>query len=186
MASSMVGASGFGATGKPKKIGNTGYQSVTSQQFTPEQMELFTQMFGQVGPDSYLSKLAGGDQSAFGELEAPALQQFSELQGGLASRFSGMGGVGANRTSGAQNAQTSAASNFSQQLQAQRLGIRQNAMRDLQSMSSELLGQRPYSEHILEPKQKEPSFWEKLLGSIGGAGAQLGGSYATKKLGIYG
>lgn len=172
---SLIGASGFGATGKPQKIGNTGYQSVTSQQFSPEQMNLFQRMFGQVGPESFTSKLAGGDQSQFDQLEAPALQQFSELQGGLASRFSGMGGVGANRTSGAQNAQTSAASNFAQQLQAQRMGIQQNSIEQLHQMSAELLGQKPYEQYMIPKQQKKSSFWEQLLGGLaGGAGKAMG------------
>ena len=35
-----------------------GYQKFAMQQFTPEQMELFSQMFSQVDPESFLSKLA--------------------------------------------------------------------------------------------------------------------------------
>jgi hypothetical protein len=169
-----TGGQGFGATGQPQKLGKSGYQSVVSQQFTPEQMNLFSQMFGQVSPDSYLSRLAGGDQSQFAQLEQPAIRQFGELQSGLASRFAGMG-VGANRSSGAQNAQTSAAQNFSQQLQSQRMGLQNQALKDLMSYSSELLGQRPYSEYLLEPQAEEPSFWDKLLGGLsGGVGTALG------------
>jgi hypothetical protein len=162
-----TGGQGFGATGKPRGIGN-GYKAVTSQQFTPEQMNLFSQMFGQVSPDSYLSRLAGGDQSQFAQLEQPAIRQFGELQSGLASRFAGMG-VGANRSSGAQNAQTSAAQNFSQQLQSQRMGLQNQALKDLMSYSSELLGQRPYEQYIMQEQQKKPSFWEQLAGGFGQA-----------------
>ena len=50
-------------------------------------------------------------------MEAPALKQFSGLQGNLASRFSGMGS-GARRSSGFQNTSNQAASDFAQQLQA--------------------------------------------------------------------
>ncbi len=56
-----------------------GYQKGSLQQFTPEQMQLFQQLFSNVGPESYLSKLAGGDESFFNEMEAPALKQFSAL-----------------------------------------------------------------------------------------------------------
>ena len=51
------------------------------QNFTPEQMELFQQMISNLGPDSFLSKIAGGDQSAFEEMEAPAHRQFNEKIG---------------------------------------------------------------------------------------------------------
>lgn len=170
-----TGGQGFGATGKPRDIGN-GYKAVTSQQFTPEQMNLFSQMFGQVSPDSYLSKLAGGDQSQFAQMEEPALRQFGEMQGGLASRFAGMG-VGANRSSGAQNAQTSAAQNFSSQLQSNRMGLMRQAQQDLFGMSRDLLGQKPYSETFLEPQQPETPWWQTLLGGLGGMAGQAAGSF---------
>jgi hypothetical protein len=180
MASSMAGQSGYGTTGKPQKIGNTGYNSFTSQQFTPEQMQLFSRGFQNVSPDSYLSKLAGGDEESFNELEAPALKQFAGLQGGLASRFSGQGGTGARRSSGFQNASNSAAQDFASQLQSQRLGIRNNALQQLHSMSQDLLGQRPYEQYIT-PKKKP--FWQELVaglaGSAGQAGAQLAGNAGT-------
>jgi len=170
----MTGGQGFGSTGKPRDIGN-GYKSVTSQQFTPEQMNLFSQMFGQVSPDSYLSKLAGGDQSQFAQMEAPAMRQFGEQQAGLASRFAGMGGTGALRSSGAQNVMTSASQNLAAQLQSNRQNLMRQAQQDLFGMSRDLLGQRPYSEYLLEPQAEEPSFWEKLLGGLsGGAGTALG------------
>ena len=96
--SSMTGSMGYGGGNKIPK----GYEQGTLQQFTPEQMNLFKSMFGQVGPDSFLGKLAGGDQSMFEQMEAPAMRQFQGLQGQLASRFSGMG-MGSRRGSGFQN-----------------------------------------------------------------------------------
>ena len=147
----------------------SGYKKATLQQFTPEAMQLYQQMFSHLSPDSYLSKLAGGDQSFFNEMEQPALRQFGELQGNLASRFSGMGGLGARKSSGFQNTMNSAASDFAQQLQAQRVGLRNQAIKDLMGMSNELLGQRPYETSLVEKEQK------KGLGGWGGAiGTGLG------------
>src|SRR6185312_14613461 len=69
------------------------------QNFTPQQLQLHEQNFQQVAPDSYLSRLAGGDQFMFDELEAPAWRQLQEAQGQTASRYSGAGMV-ARRVSG--------------------------------------------------------------------------------------
>jgi hypothetical protein len=156
-----------------------GLTPYSMQQFTPEQMQLFQQSFGNLGPDSFLSKLAGGDQSQFDQLEAPALKQFSGIQGGLASRFSGMGS-GARRSSGFQNTMNQAGSDFAQQLQSQRMGLQQQAIRDLMEMSGSLMGQRPYENGIVK---KPPSFWERLLqGGLGAAG-EVGSAYFTGKFG---
>jgi hypothetical protein len=139
-----------------------GYKMGQIQNFTPEQMQLFQQMFGHVGPDSYLSKLARGDQGMFEQLEAPAMRQFQGLQGQLGSRFSGMG-MGARRSSGFQNTANQAAGDFAQQLQAQRMGLQRQALMDLSGLSSELLSQRPY-EKFLTPKQKP--WWQEFLGGL--------------------
>src|ERR1700758_2426047 len=139
--------SSTGNFGSMKEKIPSGYKKGMLQQFTPEQMQLFQQMFGHVGPESYLSKLAGGDQSTFGDIEAPALRQFNELQGNIASRFSNMGGggsqraLGARRSSGFQNTINSAASNFAQDLQSQRQGLQRQALMDLMGISNSLLGQ---------------------------------------------
>ncbi len=142
-----------------------GYSQGQIQQFTPEQMQLFSQMFSQVSPDSYTSRLAGGDESLFQEMEAPAMKQFSELQGGLASRFSGMGS-GARRSSGFQNASNQASSDFAQSLQSRRQELQRNAIQDLMGMSNNLLGQRPYENFMVE-KQQNP--WVDIAGKFAGA-----------------
>lgn len=190
MSTSLMGSSGYkGPTGKASGLKGTGYQQVTSQNFTPEQMNLFQQLFGQVGPDSYLSKLAGGDQSQFEQVEAPALRQFNQLQGGLASRFSGMGSMGARKSSGFQNASNSAASNFAEQLQGQRMGIQQQAIRDLMGMSESLLGQRPYETNFVPKQPKDKPFWQELMLSLApgassfGSMAGLGGIFGSKIFG---
>ena len=77
-----------------------GYKAGQLQQFNPEQMQLFQRLFSQVEPNSFLSKLAGGSQEGFEQLEAPAMRQFQELTGNLASRFSGFGDFGGRQREG--------------------------------------------------------------------------------------
>jgi hypothetical protein len=185
---SMIGNTGMrsatgGSTGQ-NMTGNTsmqklgGYRHFKTQTFTPEQMQLFSQLFGQVGPESFLAKLAGGDQSMFEQLEAPAMRQFQGLQGQLASRFSGMG-TGARKSSGFQNTANQAASDFAQQLQSQRLGLQRQALGDLMGFSNQLLGQRPY-EQFAQPKGR--SFLEDLtLGTIAGGSEVLKGLFSGRK-----
>ena len=177
MSSSLYNGLGFGPTGhkpntptgqygKPfKEKVPEGYKAGGLQQFTPEQMQLFQQSFGHVSPDSYTARLAGGDQGVFDQMEAPALRQFNEIQGNMASRFSGMGG-GARRSSGFQNAGNQAASNFAQQLQSQRQGLQRQALQDLFSMSSDLMGQKPYERFLT--KQPQGTSWASTIGSLGG------------------
>lgn len=165
----MVSGSGISGTKRPH-----GYKLAQLQNFTPEQMQLFSQLFSNLGPDSFLSKLAGGDEEAFGQIEAPALRQFNQVLGGIGSKFSGMGS-GARRSSGFQNATTSAASNFAQELQSNRQSLQRQALMDLFSLSNQLLEQRPYDQFLVE-KQKKPSFWSSVAPFAGAAvGGLVGG-----------
>lgn len=152
-----------------------GYETGQLQQMTPEQMQLLQQGIGRIGPESYLSRLAGGDQSLFAEMEAPALQQYSGMLGGLASRFSqggGAGSLGTRRSSGFQNAAGSAMSNFAQQLQAQRQGLQRQALGDIMNYSQMLMGQQPYERFMTKKQEKQPSGWGSIAGGlIGGVGA---------------
>lgn len=152
-----------------------GYRSF--QQFTPDQMKLFKQSFGDVGPDSYLSRLAGGDQAMFDEIENPALKQFSGIQGQMASRFSGMG-LGGRKSSGFQNTINQASMDFAGQLQSQRQNLQQQAIKDLMGLRGQLLGQQPYG---LVQKQQSPSSsgWGSLIGAgVGGLGGFFAGGPA--------
>lgn len=158
-----------------------GFKTAQLQQFTPEQQQLFSQQFGHLGPESYLSRLASGDQSQFEEMEAPAFRQFNEQIGNLSSRFSGMG-LGARRSSGFQNTSTTAASNFAQDLASRRQQLQQQAINDLMGLSSTLLGQRPYERAIV---QKPMSGLKQAgIGLAGGLGQGLGtaGGMALGKL----
>lgn len=172
------------STGMLKNKIPKGYTEGRLQNFSPEQMQLFQQMFSQVSPDSYLSKLAGGDQNLFNEIESPALQQFSGELGGIASRFSqgggGQGALGSRRSSGFQNATTSAASNFAQQLQANRQALQRQAIQDLSGLSRDLLQQHPYENFVAQKPQKPytPSTGDQLIGAggsfLGGLGQTAG------------
>ncbi len=172
---SMGGYTGLrGPTGS---VGNkipSGYKAGQLSNFTPEQSQLFQQMFSQVSPDSYLSRLAGGDQGMFDEMEAPAMRQFNALQGNIASRFSGRGS-GSRNSSGFQNTMTAASSNFAQDLASRRQALQQNAIKELMGLSGDLLGQRPY-ESFLKEKQEKNSGWGGLIGAgIGGVGGFFAG-----------
>ena len=164
----------------------SGYRKAQLQQFTPEQMKLFSQMFSHLSPDSYTSRLASGDQGMFDEIEAPALKQFSALQGNIASRFSGMGS-GARRSSGFQNSMNQAGADFAGQLQSQRQGLQRQAIQDLMNMSGQLLNQRPWETGLAEKRQKAPSFLEQVGGTFANSFAESAGKgagdWATMKMG---
>ncbi len=172
------GSTGMSRNNTSAGMGNKipkGYEEGRLQQFTPEQMQLFQSMFSQLGPDSQLGKLAGGDQEAFSQLEAPAMQQFAGLQGGLASRFSGQG-MGARRSSGFQNTANQATSDFASQLQSRRMDLQRQAQQDLRGMSNDLLSQKPYENFLTE---KEQPWWQKLLSGLGNVGGQFAGGAAS-------
>lgn len=148
-----------------------GYEKASIQQFTPEQMQLFQSLMPYLQQGGFLSQLAGGDQSAFEQMEAPALKQFSGLQGNIASRFSGMG-TGGRKSSGFSNTMNTAASDFAQQLQSNRMNLQRQALQDLFGLSQGLMSQRPYENYLVE---KPTSFWSQLAGAGAGAAAGAGG-----------
>lgn len=168
------GSTGFNSGNKIP----SGYKEGRLQNFNSDQMRLFKQMFSQVDPNSFLARLANGDESMFEEMEAPAWRQFQGLQGDLASRFSGMG-MGARKGSGFQNSMNQAGSDFMQDLQSKRMELRRQALMDLMGMSESLLSQKPYDNFLVE-KQKKKSPWAAILGA--GVGA-AGGYYAGDPIG---
>lgn len=157
----------FGATGQPASLKGTGNRLVTLPNWDQQgnQQNLFNSLFPHLGGDSWLSKLASGDQSQFAQMEAPAMRQFGALQGNMASRFSGMG-TGARRSSGFQNTMNSASQTLAESLQSNRMGLQSQALRDLMGMSNELLGQRQNTYGFAQKQQKTP-WWESLLSGIG-------------------
>jgi hypothetical protein len=154
-----------------------GYRAGQLQQFTPEAMQLYKQSFAHVSPDSFLGKLAAGDPRMFEQMEAPAFRQFNQLQGQMASRFSGMGGMGGRRSSGFQNEMTAAGSNFAQDLQARRMELQNQAIRDLMGMSHTLMNEKPFERFMYEKPQKQGFNWGGAAGALAGGvgGFFLGG-----------
>jgi hypothetical protein len=157
----------------------SGYRQFSQNMYTPEQEQVFQGAQGLISPDSFTSRLAKGDQSAFGEMETPALQQFSALQGNIASRFSGMG-QGARRSSGFQNTMSQAGQDFASQLQSRRLELRNQAIKDMMGMTSEFLGYRPQEKGLVQKRQKQPSFWEQAGLAAINAGGKIGAAYMGK------
>ena len=160
-------------SGSPK-----GYTELTRQNYTPEQTKLFGELFAHLNADSPTARMASGDQAAFDEIEAPAKRQFGELQGDIASRFSGQG-MGARRGSGSNIAQNTAASNFAQDLQANRQKLMRQATQDLMGNASMLLGQRPFETEFQKDEEggSTSDFIFKLMKILGPiAGVGIGGA----------
>ena len=154
-----------------------GYRTGQLQQYTPEQLQLFGQLFPFLGEGSYLQRLAGGDESLFQEMEAPAQRQFASQLGGIANRFAGgtgRGSLGTLRSSGFQNTASAHAANFAQELAANRQNLQRQGIRDLFELSNLLLGQKPYDRFLTEKQQKQPSGWGSLAGGLAGG---IGGAF---------
>lgn len=138
-----------------------GHRAGQLQMFTPEQLDLFQSLFSQLGPDSNLARLAGGDEELFNEIERPALRDFGAVQGNIASRFSGQG-MGARRSSGFQNTMNQKGSDFAQILASNRQNLSRQALKDLMEMSHMLMNEKPFERIISGKEQKEPGFWQQF------------------------
>ncbi len=179
MVSSLSGSRGPAGSGQRGNVIPKGHEVGQLQKFTPEQMSLFQNMFSHAGPDSYLSKLAGGDQSAFAPQEELARKDFGASMGQLGSRFSEFapGAMSAQSGSGFQNAGTQAAQDFSLQLSARRQKLQRQALQDLKGLSGHLLDQNPYEQFLIKKQQKQ-SWLQKILGvGLPAAGAVAGGIF---------
>lgn len=177
MATSMTGnrgAAGLAQQGNAAggNIIPKGYRQGQLQQFGPEQMQLFQRLFGSVSPDSYLARLAGGDESAFEQYEKPAWRALGEAQGQLGSRFSQLspGAMSAQRGSGFKNAASQQSMDFAERLAAQRHALQSSALSQMHELSSSLLNQRPNEQFLV---QKQLPFWKQLLLNINEQGANL-------------
>lgn len=165
-----------------------GYDDFKLNNYTDQQMQLHGQQFGQVAPNSYLSRLAAGDTNEFAQMEKPALQQFNSIQGNIASRFSGMG-MGARNSSGFQNSMNSASQDFAGQLQSKRADMRRQAIMDLMGLSNQILNQKPYEKGLAQegyPEQgKALGGWGSVIGAVGGgiAGKYMGNPMLGASLG---
>lgn len=135
-----------------------GYRLGQLQRFSPQQQQLFQDLFSHVGPQSYLQRLARGEEGAD---EEGAWRDYQTALGGLASRFSGMG-MGGKRSSAFQNLGTQSAEDFASTLADRRQGLQREALQELFQLSNLLLSQQP-TEHMLAPKpEKRPSFLKQL------------------------
>jgi hypothetical protein len=177
-ARSQQGATGEGIgmtnAGSVADVIPKGYRLGQLGRFSPQQQQLFSQLFAHVSPDSYLSKLAGGDTSSLGPSEQMAWRDYQGALGNLASRFSGMG-TGSRNSSAFQNLATQSAQDFATALQQQRADLQGKALKELFEMSNMLLGQQPSEKLLVQKQQKQPSFLQQLgLGLSGGLGSMVG------------
>ncbi len=163
-------------TGTASPSGNiSGYKLKQVSNFTPEMQNLFKMLLGGTqgglggGGLDWLSKLAGGDEASFQQTEAPMHNAFNQKLGDIGSRFANMGAVD---SSAFQNATSGAASQFGQELGANRINLQQGALDRLLGLSQNLLSQRPH-ENILQPKSN--GFMDFLGSILGAAGGKFGG-----------
>lgn len=164
MAMQGVGPSGANQ-GVPKV---SGYKTAQMPNFTPEMMQLFQSLLGPMsqgvgGGIDYLSKIAGGDEEAFGGMEQNAMNQFQKFLGQAGTRFSDLG---AQDSSYFENAVSGAGSEMTQNLQAQKAQMRQQAIDSLLGNSQTLLAQKPYDNFALPNQQKQGFDWGSLAQSV--------------------
>lgn len=176
----------WGPTGKTLGTKNTGYQNIISPTQNQGQNDL-SQMLMQALQKGggfqkglgNLSSLAGGDQSQFDAMEAPALRQQGALQGNLASRFSGgfgQGGSGMRHSSGFRNTMSEANTDLAERLQGNRMNLQQNALQQLMGLSDSLLNRPTFQSGFA---QKQTPFLQQLLLALTGHASQMGSSMAT-------
>ncbi len=142
------------------------YEIGSIQKFTPEQNKIHQYMGDLLGPSGYLSKIAGGDESFFQEMEAPALRQHQAITSGAGSRFGNLG-LG-NAKSGGFSMPSSSFKDFAAALQANRTQQRMSAINSLMSGSNAYLSHKP-TEKLLVP-ENDPLKYSKLSSTIFGAG----------------
>jgi hypothetical protein len=183
MATSLSGYNSM-AQQNQQALKGSGYKYGQMQRFTPEQMQLFQNMFSQVQPDSYLSRLAGGDQDLLNAQNGADMREFNAIQGNVASRFSGMG-HGARSSSGFQNTMNQASSDFASDLQSRRQMLQRQALMDLMGISDNLLNQSPYEDFIYEPQKKRRSIGSRLMGGLLPIAGAAGGFLMGGPMGAY-
>lgn len=177
-------------TGNAAGLKGTGFNLVRTGTKDPMQQDIASRLYGgskegiSAGTD-WLSRLAKGDQGTFEQLEAPALRQFGQLQGNLASRFSGAGS-GTRRSGAFQRASQDATTDLAERLQANRVGLQQSAVSQLNDIASMLLGQQNFENNLIPKKQ---SALMQLLAALSGGAASgignIGSLWGAKKLGIF-
>ena len=140
--------------GKPPKTKIPGYSQYQIDKFTPEMKQLYDSMVGSVGPGAvsgtdWLSKIAGGDESAFEEMEKPAYNAFEKQLGSIGNRYSHLGALDSNYF---ENATAGAGRELQENLQSKRTKLRQEATNSLLDQSNRLMDKEPY-EHFMKKKK---------------------------------
>lgn len=152
----------------------SGYKLRNTPNYTPQQMQLFSQLLGGVQGQGLtkglenLQGLAAGGEEGFEQLEAPAYTAFQKGIGQLGSQFAGLGALG---SSGFQNAAAGQARQLAENLGSQRMGIQQNALERLLGLSDTLLGKKPFESFL----QKKSGFGDILKHALPGILSLLGG-----------
>ena len=189
----MSSMAGWGPTGSASGLKGTGYKQISSPTMNPQQLQLTQMLHGLLGQQGggfqkglgQLAGMAGGDQSQFAQMEAPALRQFGQLQGNLASRFSGMGS-GARNSSGFQNTMGEAGVDLAERLAGKRMDYQQQALQQLLGLSESLLGRPTFQSGFLE---KQKPMWQQLLvsgaGGLGGLASGAGNLGLAKWMGLF-
>jgi len=165
-----------------------GYKQAQLPTMNPQQNQLFQSLLGAnqggatAGTD-FLSKLAGGDQSIFQQMEAPAYTAFNKQIGELGSRFSHFGG---RNSSGFENAAAGAAGDLGERIGANRSNLQMQAIQALLGQSNQLLNTNTF-QNVLTPESHDQSgaqfmgllgkLLPILIGGLAGgpAGAAAGG-----------
>lgn len=164
------------------------YEVGSIQKFTPEQLKIRQYMHDLIGPEGYLSKIAGGDEDFFREMEAPALRQQQGIMSGATSRFGNLG-MGSAK-SGAFSMPTTSFKDFAKALQASRTQQRMNATNSLMSGSNQFLSNNPREQFLLPEVDefKGSKLPSTVFGAAGGAmqGASVAGWPGAILGGVYG
>ncbi len=144
------------AGGAAPQANISGYNLKSTPQFTPGMMKIFEQLLGSLGGGGgltggvdYLSQIAGGEEGAFAEAEAPAYSAFNKFAGQLGSRYSQLG---ARDSSSFQQALSGGAGQLAENLGAGRMGMRNKAIESLLALSQNLMGQKPYDTFAEKPR----------------------------------
>jgi hypothetical protein len=159
-------AYGAGPAGLSSSAGNiSGYNVRQLPLYTADQQQLFNAILGGVSPGAkqgidYLSRLAGGDESAFQAGEAPAYRSFQHGIDEIAKRYAAKGALG---SSGFRQAASGAAGELGENLAARRQQLQMSAIERLLGLSSGLLS-KPAEETLLEPKN--PTYGDLFKGVL--------------------
>ncbi len=152
---------------------------------TGGQGDLLSQLLGGLGGEGgglemglqNIMGLLSGDPGALEAFQAPAIRQFEEQTvPGLAERFSGLGS-GAQQSSAFGQALSSAGAGLSENLSAQRAGLQQNALSQLQSLLGLGLGTQAFQPTQIAGTEGFAQGALKGLGSLaGGIGSSVLGA----------